>query len=204
MATKEKKFLLLIAGVSLLIGGFVVYHHSHTISPNKDCLEASEAQIGAYREDKLTSVETFDKYKVPVYTGSLAMLNMDTSPKEARMFVTSINNQLSATGINFASRYSLVSVGMTGWGQNYFLVDRITGKTIPVAFKITYLESRKDSSLLIINPKDMVFKNIDDICHTTGGDDYYVDLRPYYYLWNGIDFIPLGDKAPINPFWQSY
>ena len=204
------KKIIAITITLLVVVGFIAYYRSHTILLNNDCRDASRAQIEAYKADKLANAETLDKYKVPVYTGKLSELNLQTSSKEARLFRTWINAKIGVEGINFAGHYSLVYIGMTGWGENYFLVDRITGKGISVPFLIGYIKTQPDSSLLLINPKDLVYSNDYDTkfaCEQSVTGNYTEsnsDLRPYYYNWNGSEFIQLGDPATINPFWKGY
>ncbi len=201
-----KNILKIFIGVTFVIVLGFAYRQLN--SQKNKCSEPSETQTKAYKQDKLLDTQTFDKYKVPVYAGKLSSLNLETSSKEAVMFRTWINAKIEEEGINFAGHYSIVYVGMTGWGQNFFLVDRITGKGIPVSFQIRYLRTQPDSSLLIINPKDLVYadgQNTD--CNvTTDGNwgEFYTDLRPYYYNWNGSEFVELGNQAPVNPFWEGY
>lgn len=175
------------------------------------CGEDYRVQSEAYNKDKLASTETFEKYKVPIYAGKLTDLNLKISSKEATLFRTLINANIDTKGINFAGHYSIVYVGMTGWGLNYFLVDRITGKGMPVPSQIRYLKTLPGSSLLIINPKDLIYSDVVDDPMAKCGEggtgnhgEYYSDLRPYYYNWDGTKFIPLGNEANINPFWKEY
>ena len=204
-----KNKLNILTGIVLVIGlamiGYSKYH-----SPSNPCYEATKAQNQAYKVDSLVNTETFEKYKVSEFNGELAHLDLDTSSKEARMFRTWINTKIDEVGINFAGHYSLVYVGMTGWGLNYFLVDRITGKGLSVPYQIRYLKTQKDSSLLVINPKDLIYSDIggqsDTDCYGSTGNmhEYYTDLRPYYYNWDGTEFIQLGNQALLNPFWTEY
>lgn len=124
----------------------------------------------------------FNQYRVTLYKDDLLSLNTEISTKEAVMFRTAINEKLSQTGINFAGKYSLVYVGMTGWGQNYFLVDRTNGKAMSVLFSIDEIDTKSDSSLL----------------------KFTFDNKTYKYSWSGNEFIQLGNPAPINPFWKEY
>ncbi len=209
-------------GLTFLAIGFILQLSAYFFVPIKDndlkinsnpqatsCSKAMKIQVEAYNEDKLSSTETFDKYRVDVYNGPLAMLNPEISSSGAKNFKTIINQELSKIDINFGGKYSIVSVGMTGWGDSYFLVDRTNGKGIIFPYRITYFNSRKDSSLLIINPKYMLVNNNDVdypeyACSNTGGPDYYVDLRPYYYSWDGDSFHQIGNSAPVNKFWKEW
>jgi hypothetical protein len=194
---------------AVLIVGLAIIGYSKYYPVKNECYKAVKAQNEAYKADRLAETETFDKYKVPIYTGKLAMLNMDTSPKEVKMFKTTINGSIEAEGVNFAGHYSLVYVGMTGWGLNYFLVDRITGKGVPVPFLIGYVRTQPNSSLLVINPKDLVYSESYDpefaCVHSVTGNftESDADLRPYYYNWNGSEFIQIGEPATPNPFWKE-
>ncbi len=204
--TKFSK-IIIIATV-IILGSFGLYKLNAN-KPNSVCSEAIQAQNEAYKADKLSTTETFEKYKVPVYTGKLADLNLKTSSEDAKMFRTWINAKIGAEGINFAGHYSMVYVGMTGWGDNYFLVDRITGKGIPVPFLIGYIKTQPNTSLLVINSKYQVYSDNYDpdfACEKSVTGNYTEsdsDLRPYYYNWNGSEFIQLGNPASINPFWKS-
>jgi len=214
---KYSVFIIVFLGIGFI--GVASYRHSSPtneeprinvakyLALSKGCEELSKAQIKAYEEDTLVKSETFDKYKVAVYEGSLAMFNREISLGKAKEFPTRINEELDFTGINFAGKYSLVSVGMTGWGENYFLVDRTNGKAVPFPFQVMHLGIRKDSSLLVINPKDLVFsglENLESTCMSTGNlDEYYVNLRPYYYVFDGTTFVQLGNAAKVNTFWEG-
>lgn len=208
---KKSSIVVGVFLVLFVVGLFFYNHPKVSIEQQnflRQCAEATRVQNEAYKADTLATTETFYKYKVPVYTGSLSLLNMTTSSREAKKFVTVINDDLKSEGINFARHYTLVGVGMTGWGMNYFLIDRITGKGVPFLYGARYVDTRADSSLLIINSKEAVFEDMDDVdlCGSTGTgyDDTYTDLRPYYYNWNGTAFIQLRNPAPINPFWTGY
>lgn len=202
----KKSILILII---LIIGLGTIAYSKHSTKSN-NCSNALKAQKEAYDDDKLSNAETFEKYKVSKFNGKLADLDLNTSSREAVMFKTMINGKINEAGINFAGHYSLVYVGMTGWGLNYFLVDRITGKGIPVPYQIRYAKTQGDSSLLIINPKELIYSDIggqsDTDCEGSTGNlnEYYTDLRPYYYNWNGSEFIRIGNPALINPFWGGY
>ena len=144
---KDRKWLCILVIVAVLLAIYFIYYHRPTqtavstpFTPvtetylrnaNITCFDSALEQLRAYNTDPLADI-TFDKYKVPVYTGSLVMLNLKTSSKQIVNFKTEINEQLASTGINFAGKYTLVSVGMTGWGLNYFLIDRTTGKGITI------------------------------------------------------------------------
>lgn len=200
----------ILIGVVLIVVLAMIGYSKYQINEN-ECYGATKAQNEAYEGDVLSTTETFDKYKISEFNGELAQLDLDASSREAKMFRTWINAKIDAEGINFAGHYSLVYVGMTGWGLNYFLVDRITGKGIPVPFLIGYIMTKPNSSLLIINSKDQVYSDIsydsEFACeHSLTGNytESDSDLRPYYYNWDGSEFIQLGNPATINPFWKGY
>jgi len=172
-----------------------------------NCAQEIINQNKAYSDDNFLLTETFDKYKVEVYSGKLAMLNTRISSTGANNFKTRINEELVKTDINFGGKYSLVSVGMTGWGENYFLIDRITGKGVIVPFRINFRDIQNNSSLLMVNHRIDEFDDYgsDGDCASTGTyGEFLPDLRPYYYVWDGKTFNPIGNPAPVNKFWKEW
>ena len=221
---KNKNILLVITTIAIAtIGAYIIHtnvRQNGALMPvsnvsamyaNITCRDSALAQLEAYNTDPLATTTTFDKYRVPLYSGPLAMLNTKTSSKQVINFKTMIDDQLKSTDINFAGKYSLVYVGMTGWGANYFLVDRTNGKGIIFPYLINALDTQKNSSLLMINPKSIVFAQTDDpedqFCGPTISniqvEQHGVDLRPHYYVWNGTTFQNLGVSAPVNQFWKQ-
>ena len=222
---KNRKWLCILTGTGILLATYFLYYHRPTqtavstpFTPvtetylrkaNITCIDSALEQLRAYQDDPLAGT-TFNSYTVPVYTGPLAMLNLKTSSKQVTNFKTAINNQLSSTGINFAGKYTLLSIGMTGWGLNYFLINRSTGKGIVVPYLIETVDTQKDSTLLKINPKSKEMEQTNDpenqFCGPTASnaqsaDEYSFQARPFYYIWDGTEFKSLGNSAPVNTFW---
>lgn len=123
-------------------------------------------------------------------------------------FRTRLREELAKTGVNFDGRYSMVAVGMTGWGSNYWIVDRQTGHAYEFPFHAIYLDFEKESNLVIMNPKD----KIEELMAVEHGCYYYnqekvTHLRPFYFLWdsNRLKLLAPTDIAPtVNTFWIDY
>lgn len=180
---------------------------------NAECLNATKEQVEYLKNEKLSEQFTFDKYQVTSLLNS-ALKNLDIdSNKYARMFKTRIREELEKNGINFAGHYSIVSVGMTGWGENYYIIDRNNGEAYTFPYWAYDLMFRKDSNLIILNPKDMIFREmrsmpdyIDNCGYKMAESSPLVLHRPFYFIWenNELKLIgPFNIKPLINKFWEQ-
>jgi hypothetical protein len=119
---------------------------------------------------------------------------------------------LDTTGINFAGAYTIVSVGMTGWGDNHWIIDRRTGRAQELPYKAAYLGFSPRSLLLILNPRDSIRKALRELSEPLNacafiGPHRTTELRPIYFLWtNGAlrQIAPTDLRAPRNSFWREY
>ncbi|OGG61667.1 hypothetical protein A3I46_03830 [Candidatus Kaiserbacteria bacterium RIFCSPLOWO2_02_FULL_54_13] len=188
------------------------FDNGKTLSTDKNCSQAILAQEQAVNNDPLANAETFEKYPV---TNSLQMAPADLDIKSnsfAYEFRGVLMDKLSRVGVNFAGHYSIVYVGMTGWGANYFIVDRSNGKTYIFPYIATFLDFNKDSNLIRMNSKEDVLawinEDVPDACMSTGTVGvYYTDARPFYFLWQNNELQQLGPGSstpPMNPFWTEF
>lgn len=171
---------------------------------NADSVSDIKGLQEAYNNDTHSN-EPFDAYKVAVYDGPLAMLDLNTSSSGPRMFRTVINDQLKTSGINFAGKYTLVEIPMTAWTGNYVIVDRTNGKASVLPYEMLGIDTRADSTLLRVNPKSHFNTSCLDPKNETGcvsPDE--LDMRPYYYVWNGVTLLQLGNPAPKTKFWEQW
>jgi len=179
------------------------------------CADAILAQSQYLEKEKLSEDFSFEKYVVSnTIITQPADLDINSS-QSARDFRTMIRNGLKE-GVNFAGHYSIVGVGMTGWGYNYWIVDRLNGKAYTFPYIQYELDFRKDSDLIIMNSKPIIKKalieaeSFGDICSPYGigaQGILYTDLRPFYFLWEDNKLKLLGPtdiKPPINKFWEEY
>jgi hypothetical protein len=179
-------------------------------SPAYDCITAILKQRAYLQMETFADVETFDKYPAEVYTGVLQGLSPENDDQIMR-FKTIIEDQLKENGINFAGKYTIVTVAMTGWGTSYVLVDRTNGNAFTLRFKPIYIDSRKDSNLLIINSKSQIIDNLNnpnfDSCGSIGdGETFYCDARPFYFLMKDGYLDLIGPKdifLPRDKFWEQ-
>jgi hypothetical protein len=165
--------------------------------------------------ETLSRIYTFERYPVSdTITGTPAPLDIKSS-RSAREFRTNIRLELEAHGVNFAGKYSLVGVGMTGWGENRWIVDRTNGKAYEFPYWAERIEFRKNSNLVILHPKKIFL----DFLQSTGDPGeacYYpqpthavlfADLRPAYLLWRNNKLTVLAPETPplvVNEFWKGY
>ena len=214
------KNLLIMCGVLIAIVislGYLAFPHSirqATTTPTDDCSQFIIAQEKAINSDPLVNTETFDKYPVASVLQTTPA-NLDTNSNAfAHEFRSALKDQLSKAGVNFAGHYSIVDVGMTGWGASYYIVDRNNGKAYTFPYEATFLDFREDSNLILMNSKQDILNFIQqstspsDPCMSTGTIGvYYTDARPFYLLWQDNKLQVLGSGSstpPVNPFWTEF
>lgn len=180
----------------------------------KKCTQALSEQANYLKKENLSDKFTFDKYKgTDFLTREPADLDL-ASNHYAREFRTAIRADLEY-GVDFAGHYTIVSVGMTGWGHSYWIVDRINGKAYNFPYLPYILDYEEDSNLIIMNPKQVIEKMIIERppyyeygCGNVKIKDLLTtDLRPFYFLWENNKLKLLGPtdiKPPINEFWEKY
>ena len=79
------------------------------------------------RDERLADSLTLDRFPAkPIASDKFARLDPSSS-RSARAFRTHLHAALDTTGINFAGAYTIISVGMTGWGDNHWIIDRARG-----------------------------------------------------------------------------
>jgi hypothetical protein len=174
-----------------------------------DCRRRMKEQLEAMSRDVLAGRETFEKHPArEQLSGPPADVDLDSS-RYARAFRTRLREELAANGVNFAGAYSLVSVGMTGWGNNWYIVDRRTGEVTLFPWYAAFLDFRKDSNLLVMNPRDDIRKTLDEQepdCHFLN-QQLLTSLRSFYFLWQDGRLVLLGPtdlEPPRNRFWDEY
>lgn len=157
---------------------------------------------------------TFDKFEIPDHPiKTLAALDIKSS-RTARAFRTNIGYELREKGINFAGKYSFVGVGMTGWGENRWIVDRTNGRAFEFPYRVNEIEFRKNSNLIIIRPRAKFLSELQqsvdprDLCDERMAYDPEIDLRPAYLLWrnDSLLFLAGGDQQlpTTEEFWKSF
>ncbi len=182
-----------------------------TTNPDEGCADLLLAQSQYLEKEKQSEKFTFSAFPVK-YAPITKPTDLDTKSNEfAREFRTMIRSEMAKEGVNFAGHYSVVSVGMTGWGASYYIVDRLNGKAYIFPYLMSLLDVRKDSNLLIMDSKPLIKKILDDPgspCTNTGSMyRFYPELRPFYFLWENNKLKLLGPtsiRPPVNPFWKGW
>jgi len=96
---------------------------------------------------------TDDRYTTEsMYDGSLADLDENSHP-DAGTFRTSLQEGLR-NGVNFAGKYTVVTVGCGSTCQQHFIIDRTTGKIIEKIQSSIGAKYSSDSRIFIVNPPD--------------------------------------------------
>lgn len=178
------------------------------------CLKGVQAQLKYLDGETLYNEFTFEKYKTADFiTGEPKDLDINSN-KFAKEFRTMIRLRMEESGVNFAGHYSIVSVGLTGSGENYYIVDRSNGKAYTFPYRPANLEFNNNSNLILMNPKHRILeliknaKSSDDYCDPRPDWDYSdIGARPFYLLWqdNKLQLLgPTNIKPPINKFWGWY
>lgn len=176
----------------------------------EQCAKELAAQKDYLNREAYSSQYTFANY--PSFNEMLfAPVNADpNSSVYTRLFRTKLNEQLANTPVNFDGRYSIVAVGMTGWGQNYWIVDRKTGHAYEFPYHAMSLDFKKESNLIIMNSKENIRKLLHE--NPEAGCYYYnqekvTDFRPFYFKWENsklVLLVPTDIKPTVNMFWVDY
>lgn len=130
---------------------------------DKECSLTFLNQIEYLSKEKFSEEFTFDRYKT---TDALKKKPADldiNSSNSARMFRTLIRQDLKNNGVNFAGHYTIASVGLTGWQQSYWIVDRSNGKAYEFPYAPHALDFRNNSNLLIIDSRDFILKRLNSM-----------------------------------------
>jgi hypothetical protein len=175
-----------------------------------ECRREMAAQLESISRDMLDAQETFTKHPAEEeLSGPPAEVDLDSS-RYARAFRTKLREEVAAKGVNFAGAYSLVSVGMTGWGDNWYIVDRRTGAVTLFPYYAAALDFRESSNLLVMNPKHAIRELLheqDVDCHFLNHRHELTSLRSFYFLWKDGQLVRLGPTdidPPRNHFWDEY
>jgi hypothetical protein len=183
-------------------------------STEYECRTAILMQRAYLQTEVLSKTETFDKYKIEnVYKGKLRAFNPESNDVLAE-FVTTINNQIKNKGVDFAGKYTIFEVGMTGLGTSYGMIDRTNGNGYYFMFKPTFLSHVSTSTLLIGNSKNMIIDfansmdNVTDMCSSIGdGSNFYTDARPFYLTMENDEIKYIGPddaQPPMDLLWREY
>ncbi len=180
-----------------------------TAAAMAECARRVAAQKEALAGDRLAETETFARHPaVESLSGPPAAVDI-RSNRYAREFRTRLRQELAEHGVNFAGAYSLVSVGMTGVGDNWYIVDRRNGKVTLFPYYAAFLDFRKDSNLIVMNPR----VSIEQLLREQDVDCYFLNqqevtsLRSFYFLWKDGRLELLGPKDIVPPrhrFWDEY
>ena len=93
------------------------------------------------------------QYKVGSnYQGNLAPLD-EASHADAKTYRTLLRKGMEE-GVNFAGKYTVVSIGCGTSCQTHYVVDRETGKVLDKVQSSMGAKYNKDSRVLIVNPPD--------------------------------------------------
>jgi hypothetical protein len=183
---------------------------THSLTAEEQCVKDLATQKDYLDHETYSSQYKFDK-NPSLNEMRFAPQKADpNSSIHARLFRTKINQQLINTPVNFDGRYSIVAVGMTGWGQNYWIVDRKTGHAYEFPYHAMSLDFKKESNLIIMNSKENILKLLNE--NHEAGCYYYnqekvTDFRPFYFTWENSKLAllaPTDIKPTVNMFWIDY
>jgi hypothetical protein len=176
------------------------------------CAGALRRQLSDLRADTLSTTFTFGRYPARSMSAMRPAPLDPSSLRSAGTFRTKLREALDTAGINFAGHLAIVEVGMTGWGPNYWIVERRTGRVFEFPYKATYLDFTDSSTLMIMDSKDAIVRALrrmadyQEACSNIG-PRRHTDLRPFYFRWQNRrieQLAPAGITPPPNTFWKDY
>ncbi|MBX0331756.1 hypothetical protein K3G39_00745 [Pontibacter sp. HSC-14F20] len=116
-----------------------------TSEENPELYQRYRLRMDAYQSDEAFRVqETFQ--------GHLAPLD-EASHADARQYRAALQEGLKQ-GINFAGRYTVVTIGCGTTCQEHYVVDRQDGKVLDKLQSSTGAQFNPDSRIFIVNPPD--------------------------------------------------
>lgn len=201
--------ICLAVGSILLLPKYFQTEGVASLGPEEKCKTELALQQEYLRNEKYSEKYQFADYPADPPKDSQLLPFDPESSRYAQEFKTKLRESLAATDINFAKHYSVVSVGMTGWGNNYWIVDRRTGRAYEFPFYAQSLGFTADSRLIIMNSKEY----IENLLAESEQDCYYLnqqkisDLRPFYFEWKDDKLsllAPQDGEPPVNRFWIDY
>jgi hypothetical protein len=182
-----------------------------TAHTTDSCSVAVKAQLADLDRDTLSDRLAFSQFPAVVTPQPVAVFD-PASSRSAREFRTKLREALETTPVNFAGHYSIVGVGMTGWGTNYWIVDRLNGRAVEFPYDAVYLEYSPASTLLVMDSKERIIQamsamsDVEENCAHMGSRRH-AELRPFYFTFaNGrLQQIAARDTGPpLNRFWTEY
>jgi hypothetical protein len=176
----------------------------------RECADHLSTQAAYLDREPFAEDLVFERFPVPVFSGFRPAPLDPNSSRLTREFRTRLREELNAQGVNFAGHYSLVGVGMTGWGMNYWIVDRRNGRAVEFPFHATFLDFDPRSSLIIMNHRDSIVSLLRQ--QKEGGcfflnQENAASLRPFYFNWGSDTLSRLAPQdlaPPVNSFWLDY
>jgi len=130
----------------------------------------------------LNEYESSGNYAVPdMYRGRLSPLD-EAGNADVRKYKTALNEGLKA-GVNFAGKYTVITIGCGTGCQMHYVVDRETGQVLDKMQSSIGARYNSGSRLFIINPPDSVINY-----------DQCLDCAPAAYIFEDGKF----RKATLN------
>ncbi len=142
----------------------------------------------------------FEDYSADVYAGKPAPLNL-ASHKLARMYRTSLREQIREEGINFAGHYTVAAMGCGTGCSITAIVDARTGRAyFPQVFEgwtsvIGDYEFREGEDIRTFHANSRLMRAIGR--PRLGADERWGPSGVYYYEWvnnqlRQVHFVPAG------------
>ncbi|PKV62415.1 hypothetical protein [Pontibacter ramchanderi] len=116
-----------------------------TSDENPELYQRYRLRMEAYQSDEAFRVQE-------AYKGRLAPLD-ESSHADASQYRSALQEGLKQ-GINFAGRYTVVTVGCGTTCQEHYVVDRQDGKVLDKLQSSTGAQFSPDSRIFIVNPPD--------------------------------------------------
>lgn len=212
MNQNSLRSIAIVSGIIVVLGIVLIANYwggpANSLA-TEACAKDFADQTKYLNDEKYSDAFKFENYPVPSGSDTAAAPLDQNSSKYTYEFRTRLQKELADKGINFAGHYSLVRVGVAGWGDNYWIIDRKTRKAFEFPYHAVSLDFKKDSSLIVMNSKDTIRRLFTE---SDGGCYYYNqqkvnDLRPFYFEWkNGVltKLAPIDLVPPVNTFWIDY
>lgn len=123
-----------------------------SLDNNPEIYQRYRLRMDAYQSDAAFQVQE-------AYSGQSAQLDVTSHP-EATKHLSALQNGLQQE-MNFAGRYTVVTVGCGTTCQEHFVIDRQQGKVLDKVQSSTGAQYRPDSRIFIVNPPDSSHNYID-------------------------------------------